>query len=43
MIDWLDGQARIPQQRGESTVDYTRSRNEIRQKIWDIRYYCQPV
>lgn len=43
MISWLDGQARIPKQRGESDRDYTRSRNAIREKIWDIRYYCQSV
>jgi hypothetical protein len=43
MISWLDGQARIPQQRGESTRDYTRSRNAIREKIWGLRYHCQSV
>lgn len=43
MIDWLLGQARLPQQRGESNLDYARSRNEIKQKIWDLRYHCQPV
>lgn len=43
MIDWLEGQARIPQHRSESDRDYQRTRNEIRSKIWDIRYHCQPV
>ena len=43
MLDWLDGQARLPQQRGETDREYTRSRNEIRKKIWDLRYHCQPV
>jgi hypothetical protein len=43
MISWLDGQARIPQQRGESIRDHTRSRNAIREKIWDLRYHCQSV
>lgn len=43
MLDWLEGQARIPQHRSESPQDYQRTRNEIRKKIWDIRYHCQPV
>jgi hypothetical protein len=43
MLDWLSGQAQIPQHRNESNQDYQRTRNEIRQKIWDIRYHCQPV
>jgi hypothetical protein len=43
MLDWLEGQARVPQTRFESDKDYARARNEIRKKIWDIRYYCQSV
>ena len=43
MLDWLDGQARLPQQRGETDRDYARSRNEVRKKIWDLRYHCQPA
>lgn len=43
MLDWLQGQARRPQHRTESDSDFQRTRNEIRKKIWDIRYHCQPV
>lgn len=43
MLDWLDGQARQPRRAGENDREYARSRNDIRRKIWDIRYNCQPV
>jgi len=43
MLDWLESQSRLPQHRSESTQDFQRTRNEIRKKIWDIRYNCQPV
>lgn len=43
MVDWLESQSRLPQHRSESTHDFQRTRNEIRKKIWDIRYHCQPV
>ena len=43
MLDWLQGQARLSQQRNETELDFVRSRNEIRKKIWDIRYHCQLV
>lgn len=43
LLDWLEGQARIPQHRSETHDDFQRTRNEIRKKIWDLRYHCQPV
>lgn len=43
MLDWLESQSRIPQHRSETAQDFERTRNEIRKKIWDIRYHCQPV
>jgi len=43
MLDWLEDQARQPQQRGESAEDFQRSRRAVRRKIWDIRYHCQSV
>ncbi len=43
MLDWLQAQAQQPQHRQESNRDFQRSRGEIRKKIWDIRYHCQPV
>jgi len=43
MLDWLDGQSRQARRAGENDREFARSRNEIRRKIWDIRYNCQPV
>ena len=40
---WLERQAAIPQQPMESNEDYTRSRGQIRSRIWSLRYHCQPV
>lgn len=43
IIGWLNQQAAIPQAKFESDEDYTRHRNRIRSRIWDIRYTCHPV
>ena len=43
IIAWLERQAAIPQQPMESNDDYTRSRGQIRSRIWSLRYHCQPV
>jgi hypothetical protein len=43
IVNWLDEQAHIPQQRLESDADFLRHRRSIRAKIWDLRYQCQPV
>ena len=43
IINWLDENARIPQQAMESKEEYERSRGQIRSRIWSIRYNCQPV
>jgi len=43
IINWLDQNARVPQQTTESKEDYERSRAQIRSRIWSMRYTCQPV
>jgi hypothetical protein len=43
IMAWLERQAAIPQQPMESNEDYTRSRGQIRSRIWSLRYHCQPV
>ena len=43
IIAWLERQAAIPPQPMESNEDYTRSRGQIRSRIWSLRYHCQPV
>lgn len=43
IINWLEQNARIPQQTTESKEDYERSRGQIRSRIWSMRYTCQPV
>ena len=43
IIGWLESNANIPQQTGESKEDYARSRGQIRSRIWSMRYTCQPV
>ncbi len=43
IMAWLERQAAIPQQPMESNEDYTRSRAQIRSRIWSLRYHCQPV
>lgn len=43
IINWLEQNARVPQQTTESKEDYERSRGQIRSRIWSMRYTCQPV
>jgi hypothetical protein len=43
IIRWLEQNAQVPQQSGESKEDYDRSRAQIRSRIWSMRYHCQPV
>ena len=43
IIAWLERQAASPPQPMESNEDYTRSRGQIRSRIWSLRYHCQPV
>ena len=43
IVNWLEQNARVPQQTTESKEDYERSRGQIRSRIWSIRYTCQPV
>lgn len=43
IINWLTEQAQRPQQMGENHENYERNRRQIRAKIWDLRYHCQPV
>lgn len=43
IINYLETQARQPRAALESENDYERTRSEIRNRIWTVRYYCQPV
>jgi hypothetical protein len=43
IIRWLEQNAQVPQQNGETKEDYERSRAQIRSRIWNMRYTCQPV
>jgi hypothetical protein len=43
IINYLSEQAALPRGTLESQQDYERTRAEIRQRIWTMRYYCQPV
>lgn len=43
IIRWLTEQAEQPRQTLESEADFLRHRRQIRAKIWDLRYNCQPV
>ena len=43
IVNWLSDQAAIPQQRLESDENFQRHRRQIRSKIWNMRYVCQPV
>ena len=43
IIRWLTEQAEQPRQTLESEQDFLRHRKQIRAKIWDLRYQCQPV
>jgi hypothetical protein len=43
IINYLDQEAKQPRGTFESERDYERHRAELRQRIWTMRYYCQPV
>jgi len=43
IINYLDQEAKQPRGTFESEKDYEKHRAEIRQRIWTMRYYCQPV
>lgn len=43
IINWLSEQAAIPRQHRETEENYERHRRQIRAKIWNMRYHCQPV
>ena len=43
IIDWLNSQLKIPRQPFENTQTYEQNRASIRQRIWHLRYVCQPV
>ena len=42
IINWLTKQSRTPRQY-EPEQDYENRMSEIRQRMWNLRYYCQPV
>jgi hypothetical protein len=43
IINYLESQAQMPRATFESEKDYVRSRSQIRNRIWTVRYHCQPV
>ena len=43
IINYLESQAQLPRATFESEKDYVRSRSQIRNRIWTVRYHCQPV
>jgi len=43
IINYLTQEAAQPRGTFESERDYERHRAEIRQRIWVMRYHCQPV
>jgi len=43
IIRWLETQASLPRQLMESETQYANARAQIRSRIWNIRYTCQPV
>lgn len=43
IINYLESQAQMPRATLESEKDYVRSRSQIRNRIWTMRYHCQPV
>jgi len=42
IINWLTRQSQIPRQ-FEPEQDYENRMSEIRQRMWNLRYHCQPV
>jgi hypothetical protein len=43
IIGWLEREASAPRGNMESKEDYERHRGQIRSRIWNMRYTCQPV
>lgn len=43
IVNYLTQQAQRPRQMLESERDYELSRAEIRSRIWNVRYHCNPV
>ncbi len=43
IISYLSLHAAQPRGTFETEKDYERNRAEIRHRIWDVRYNCQPV
>ena len=43
IINHLDQHAKQPRGTFETEKQYEYSRAEIRRRIWDVRYNCQPV
>ena len=43
IINYLSQEAAQPRGTFETEKNYERSRAEIRHRIWDVRYNCQPV
>jgi hypothetical protein len=43
LIQWLSRQAAIPRHSLESKEAYDQAQAQIRQRIWVVRYNCQPV
>ena len=40
---WLEQQSKIPRQTFETEQAYEIDRAQIRQRLWQLRYNCQPV
>jgi hypothetical protein len=43
IINWLSEQASIARRHSETEEHHERHRRQIRSKIWNMRYHCQPV
>lgn len=43
IVNYLTQQAQRPRQMFESERDYEITRAEIRSRIWNMRYHCNPV
>ena len=43
IINWLETQSAIPRQAFESENHYEQTRSQIRHRLWNVRYVCQPV
>jgi len=42
IINWLTRQSQTPRQ-FEPEQDYENRMSEIRKRMWNLRYHCQPV